>query len=55
MLENITIKLEFLEIEIDEIKNGETEISASQKLNLSQYSLKLTEIRLEALKLRGSN
>lgn len=46
-LEDLTIKIDAIEIEIYEIKNGEDEFSIKSKSDIQKYSLELSKIRLE--------
>lgn len=45
LLEDLSIKIDLMEITLDEIKNGEDEIKSKQKLSILDYSLKVSELR----------
>jgi hypothetical protein len=49
MLENIDFRLQVIEVEIEELKNGETEITAKQKVAIAKHSQEVSELRKKQL------
>lgn len=53
LLEDMNFRLQTIEIDIEEIKNGETEITAQQKIAISKHSQQVSELRMKQLLTRG--
>lgn len=49
----MNFRLQTIEIDIEEIKNGETEITAQQKIAILKHSQEVSEFRMKQLLTQG--
>lgn len=52
MLEDLTIKIDYLEVDIEELKNGESIETKQKKLSISNLSLAISRLRASQLGLQ---